>query len=575
MHFTFSKWPLVFLNLLAILMVACSPAAAEATALPTDTAVAEAETLPTDTAIAEAPITEEVVAAAVTEEEATVESAPATAVMLDQGAVPGMAAGDKVFAWVAPGAAPGRQGASAPGELVFFSSDGEMETVLALPQGTTRVTACGDNATSPDGSVFAFMTSVTAGGSETATLYLISGTDPNLQEVATELNPISCVGSSSFKFTPDSSQYGYIDWPADANNAESPRGRLLIEATGDSSEVGNFENVTDFTFTETGAAFVSFFTNDRNQATEVGIFVWDGTTDREVNTLLANEDCYYTSASIEDVADGRLAVILGYRCTSGETSTQWELHLVDPESRSAQLETSDIAAGRYFGFSDTNAIFAAPDATDIFFTVPDGISNQSVSLLTTPLDAVEPTVLLDRSALMPSVSDLPYDANNVVAQVSPDDRYLAIVVNTPNNDATLHIYDMLDPSLPPIMIDAGDQGDVISMMEFTADSNTLYYVSGADEGGDNSLFALDLQTGSEARITRGRFAQGAVAPDGSLIAMMQWVVYDEDEDPYLTLEIIDTATTAETTVFVGGEVNDEGDLINQQFAYPLAWLQPN
>ncbi len=551
MHFSFSKWPVVFLNLLAILIVACSPAAVEATDLPTDTAVAEAPT-----------------------EAAAEEAAPPTAVVVQQGTVPGMAAGDKVFAWVAPGAAPGRQGASEPGELVFFSSDAEMETVMALPQGTTRVMACGDNATSPDGTVFAFMSTVTAGGSETGTLYLIRGTDPNLQEVATELNPVSCVGSSSFKFSADSTQYGYIDWPADANNAESPRGRLLIEATTDSSELGNFENVTDFTFTETGAAFVSFFTNDRNQATEVGIFVWDGTTDREVNTLLANEDCYYTSAAVEDIIDGRLAVILGYRCTTGDAGTQWELHLVDPESRSAQLEATDAAAGRYFGFTDSNAIYAVPDATNIFFTVPDGISNQSVSLLTTPIDSVEPTVLLDRSAIVPSVSDLPYDANNAVAQVSPDQRYLAIVVNTPNNDATLHVFDLLDPALPPITIDAGDQGDVISMMDFTADGSTLYYVSGADEGGDNSLFALDLATGSEARVTRGRFAQGQVAPNGSLIAMMQWVVYDDEEPPYLTLEIIDTETTAATTVFVGGEINDEGDLINQQFAYPLSWLQP-
>jgi len=563
MHFTFSKWPLVFMNLLALLVVACSPAAVEATALPTDTAVAEA------------PITEEAIAAAVTEEEATVESAPATAVVLDQGAVPGMATGDKIFAWVAPGAAPGRQGASAPGELVFFDSDGEMETVMALPQGTTRVTACGDNATSPDGTVFAFMVTATAGGSETATLYMISGTDPNLMEVTTDLNPVGCVGSSSFKFAPDSSQYGYMDWPETANNAESPRGRLLIEATADGAEVGNFENVTDFTFTETGAAFVSFFTNDREQATEVGIFVWDGTTDREVNTLLANEDCFYTSASVHGIADGRLAVILGHRCTTGDVSTQWELHIVDPETRSAELVANDGSAGRYFGFSDTNAIFSAANGTDIFFTVPDGISNQTVSLLTTSVDTVEPTVLVDHSAIMPSVSDLPYDANNAVASVSPDSRYLAFVVNTPNNDATLYVFDMLDPSLPPITIDAGDQGDVISMMEFTADSNTLYYVAGDDQAGDNSLFALDLATGSEARITRGRFAQGEVSPDGQLIAMMQWVVFDDEEDPYLTLEIIDTATTAATTVFVGGEIDEEGELINPQFAYPLAWLQPN
>lgn len=560
-----NQWPLVFMITLAIFVVACSPAAVEATSMQTEAPTAELAT-ETDTPT--------LASSSADNAEETVQAAPPTVVVAAQGAVPGMSAGDKVLAWVAPGNAPGRQGASTPGQLVFFSSDAEMETIMELPQGTTRVTACGDHATSPDGTTFAFMTTVTAGGSESGTLYLIRGTDPQLVEIATDVNPVACVGSSSFKFSSDSSQYGFIDWPADANNADSPRGRLLIESTADASEVGNFENVTDFTFTDTGAAFVSFFTNNQNQATEVGIFVWDGAASREVNTLLANENCYYTSGSVQPIADGRLAVILGYRCTSGETATQWELHIVDPESRSAQLVASDTAAGRYFGFSDTNAIYGTPNATDIFFTVPDGISNQGVSLLTTPVDAVDPTVLIDRSAIMPSVSDLPYDNNNAVAQVSPDSRYLAMVVNTPNNDATLYVFDMLDPSLPPIMIDAGDQGDIITMMDFTADSNTLFYVSGAGEAGDNSLFALDLQTGSEARVSRGRYAQGVVSPDGALIAMMQWVIFDDEEPPYLTLEIIDTATTVPATVFVGGEIDDEGKLINQQFAYPLAWLQP-
>ncbi|MCA9912786.1 MAG: hypothetical protein KC496_05540, partial [Anaerolineae bacterium] len=159
-----NQWPLALMISLAIFVVACSPAAVQATNIPTEAPTVELATetdVPTlDSSSAET---------------ATVEAVPPTIVVAAQGAVPGMAAGDKVLAWVAPGEAPGRQGASSPGQLVFFSSDAEMETILELPQGTTRVMACGDHATAPDGSNFAFMTTVTAGGSESGTIYLIKG----------------------------------------------------------------------------------------------------------------------------------------------------------------------------------------------------------------------------------------------------------------------------------------------------------------------------------------------------------------------------------------------------------------
>lgn len=489
--------------------------------------------------------------------------------------IPGMVDGQRLLVWVAPGNRPGNQAAGTPGELVYFNPDGSTESILTLPQGTTRVTECGPNGTSPDGSVFAFIVSVTAGGEETGTIHLLNGASSELSAIASGLNPASCTGSTPFQFSPDGSRFAYIEWSPGVTNAISPFGFLRIFDTASASQIASFENVTTFDLTNSGAVLVNFFPNDDGEATEVAVITWDGNIDIEVSSLVADEenDCYYNSASINEVSSGLIS-IMGYRCNRGPvTSTQWQLFNIDPANRTAQLEQSDVSAGRYFAFSQTNAIFPSPDGGTVFFTLPDGINNQSVGLYTTAVDAIALNQLIDRSAVMPSVSDLPYDANNSTAQLSLDGRFLAVVVNTPNNDATLNVYDLSDPGLPPIAIDAGDQGDTIGAMVFNNTGDKLYYVAGTDQGGNNSLFALDLATGTESRIRRGRYAQLAISPDGASLAAMNWVEFSAEEPRYLTLEIIDIASTAPTVIYVGGEVDAEGELANQSFAYPLAWRQ--
>jgi Tol biopolymer transport system component len=352
----------------------------------------------------------------------------------------------------------------------------------------------------------------------------------------------------------------------------SPYGILRIFNSADASQIASFENVTEFDLTATGAVFVNFYPNDDGEATEVAITTWDGTVDVEVTSLVAEEEnrCYYTSSSIAEVSAGLMSV-MGYRCDRGSnTDTQWQLYLIDPANRTAQLEVSENTY-RYFVFSDTNAIFPSPDGNSIFFTLPDGVTNQSVMLYATSVSDIAPTQILDRSGIMPAVSDLPYDANNAVAQVSPDGRYLAMTVNTPDNSANLHVYDLSDASLQPIVLDAGDPGDTVASMVFSANSDRLYYVAGTDQGGNNSLFALDLTTGAESRIRRGRYAQMVLSPDGSTLAAMNWVEFDPEEDRYLTLEVIDVASTVPTVIYVGGEVDAEGKLANPSFAYPLSW----
>lgn len=487
--------------------------------------------------------------------------------------VASLSGNQRLLAWVAPAAAPGQQGASAAGEVLYFNQDGSSESILPLDNGTTRVTACGSNAESPDGSAFAFIATVTSGGVERGIIYLVHDASSELTIVAENANPANCIGSAPFEFSPDSSRFAYIDWPDDATGMNSPFGRLRIFNTSDGNEATNIENVTAFNLTDSGATFVSFFTNDDGEATEVAISTWDGSSEDEVASLTADseDDCRYTSSSIAEVSSGLMA-IMGYKCNRGDnTNTQWQFYLIDPANNTAQLEQDENSGGRYFAFSDTNAIFVSSDGTSVIFAVPDGVNNQSVSLLATAVDDINPTTVLERFGIMQSVSDKPYDANNATAIASSDGLWFAIVVNNGNNDAELQVFNLSDTSLDPISVRLANRGDTISAMVFSPDNKTLYYVSGGDQGDNNALFGLNLTTGAENRISRGRFAQMVVSPDGNTLAVMNWVEFDSEEPRYLTLEMLDLSDDSATVIHIGGEVNDEGKLEDASFAYPLSW----
>ena len=558
------------LLLLTVALTACGSASADPTAVPATDIPATA----TDEVTAEPTPTREVDTVAQAAED-TPEPAAATAEPTEEAiatAEPVPLGDDKILAWVAPAVAPGRQSADSPGELAFFDTDGNRDTVLSLPTALNRVIPCGTDASSPDNAGFVML----AGGSEEATLYLMQGASPDLVTVAEGVHPSACTGDN-FQWSPDGSRYAYLNLGTGVAAEASPRGFLTIfDATG--SELTREDSVAGFDLTDDGAALLSFFYNDQDEATEVAVSLWDGSNTREIATLNADEDngCYYNSGSIITLPDARLAAMMGYRCDTG--NTQWQLYYIDPDARTASQVATDTSPGGFFPFTANNSLFVAPNGESVFFTVPDGISNQTVSILSADLsDSLAVTTIIERDALMASSSDLPYLTQSVsnanqTARLSPDGRWLAVVANTPDNNATLYVIDMNAPDLPPIEVDAGDRGDSISEMVFTPDSNRLLYVAGGNSGANNSLFTLDLATGSESRVLRGRFAQGVLAPDGDTMALMQWLLYADDEDPYLSLVQVDIGAALENTLFEGGELTD-GELMNQQFVYPLAWRQ--
>jgi hypothetical protein len=152
---------------------------------------------------------------------------------------------------------------------------------------------------------------------------------------------------------------------------------------------------------------------------------------------------------------------------------------------------------------------------------------------------------------------------------------LAFVVTSPNNDNMLNVLDLSDPTTPPIAVSAGSRNDVISDMAFSANSERLIFIAGSPDTGrnaDNSLIAIELSSGSDFRVKRGRFAPGlAVSPDGTEVVAMDFqVLEDERQPPYLNLVEINVDTSETTLLFEGAEIVD-GEVTNQQFALPLSW----
>jgi Tol biopolymer transport system component len=247
------------------------------------------------------------------------------------------------------------------------------------------------------------------------------------------------------------------------------------------------------------------------------------------------------------------------------------LYHVDVEARSATLAASEFQTGQFASFSRSNQITVLPDAGSALFTVPDGITANTVSVMRVNLEDLSTSVLVDQQAVYPTLNQ----GANAFPLTSPDGRWLALVTTSPNNENTLRIFDLNDLSVAPISISAGSQNDIIADMAFSDDSQRLIFIAGSESTGrtaDNSLIAVDLSTGSEFRIKRGRFARGlAVAPDGSaVVAMDAQVLEDERQPPWLDTILVNVDTSETVTLFTGADIV-EGEVTNQRFAKPLSW----
>lgn len=468
-----------------------------------------------------------------------------------------------LLVWTAKGAAPGKQTAGEPGQLAYVNSSGTADTLLELPQGTSRVESCGDTPTSPDHKLYAFYV-----GQDNGSLYVIRGSDKPVK--IGDIQALSCLGSGTFQYAPGSNRFGYISYEGDAAKSEFADGFLHVINSSDFTELYKYENVTAFDLTDNGAAFISFFTNDKNEADEAAVIWWNGTAQQEVATLKpASEDCRFTSAAISVLPDGKFVTVLGHRCKKGDTTTNWQLYSINPTDKSATLAANASQKGAFAAYTRSNAIYLSPDGKQAVFTVPDGITANTVGVKRVNLTDLSIADVVDKEVVVPTLSG----GANANPRVSPDGKWLATVVTTPNGANSVTIWSLTDPTAAPIVVSAGSKGDVVSSMEFTPNSSQLIAVIGGDNKANNSLVSIEVSSGRDSRIARGHFGKGlTISADGAQVALLDWQIpEDTKQQPYLNLVSVNLADGATTTLFTGADIVD-GKTTNQRFAFPMAYV---
>ncbi|MBC6935478.1 MAG: hypothetical protein DWB42_06525 [Chloroflexi bacterium] len=465
---------------------------------------------------------------------------------------------EPLLAWVGSGAAPGKHSAQAPGQLALVAADGSATPLLDIPPQTSRLVPCG---ASSDGVLLAYYI-----GLDNGALYLMRGAQSPVK--VDDVPALTCLGPGQAVFAGD--RLAYIAYESGAAQSEFADGFLRVVNTSSLERLFRAENVTAFDLNADGAAYISLFTNNRNEADEAAVVWWNGSTEREVVTLVpTGEGCRFVSGQIIIAPDGRFVTVMGQRCKTGDTRTQWQLYVVDPAAGSATLAASDFQAGAFAPFAGTNTIFFSPDGSRAYFTVPDGVTAYTAGLKAINLADLSVSNVIEKQAVMPNFGGAP----NAFPQLSPDARWLAMVVTTPNNENTLNIVDLANPGVAPITLSAGSRGDVLSAMVFTADSARLFAVAGGVDSADNSLFSVDLATGSSSRLSRGRFGNG-LAVIGSVVAVPDWQIPDDPKEPaYLNMVVINADGGEKATWFTGADIVD-GKVTNQRFAFPLAWRRP-
>lgn len=497
----------------------------------------------------------------------TATPAPAESLFTTDLSGAGVGAGrdSRLLAWIGSAAAPGQQSANAPGQVVLVRGNGETETLFDLPVGTSRVHACGEQATSPDGRYFAFFT-----GGDTGTLYLMDGTrEP--REVR-ELMAMGCNSVASFQYTPDGERFAVIDFEPDAPSSDFAHGFLYVYNTGNVEQVARFDNVAAFDITDTALAFIGFFTDSQDRATEAGVSIWQqGGEPDEITTLFAGDGCQFTSGQVVYTGLDTLAALMGQRCNG--SGTTWDLYTIDVTAGTANRAIDGSTPGSFLSYARTNGLFAQPDGGIVYYTLPDGLTANTVNVRAAVLDTLEPGDDLIDSGVMPRFSSRPYDpASNAPPAISADGRWVAIASSDPNGNAAVNVLDLSDPAAVPVTIRAGSRGDTVSALAFTPDSTRLLFVAGGNNGGDNSLFALDLARGVETRIARGHFVQVVPAPDGEAAGVSAWAFPDDPNQPmYMTLDVVALPGGEIETLARGAAISDDGDVDDRHFIYPLSW----
>jgi hypothetical protein len=478
---------------------------------------------------------------------------------------------DQILVWNAPAVAPGQQAANQVGILAYINNTGALQPITDVLAQSSKVEACGPNALSPDGRRYAMFMGVDQG--RVAQLYLMTDGDVPVL-VDDTFSSLGCTGTNGLlQYSPDNSKIAYIDYEIRAN-VDFADGYLRVRAIDEGfTEQFSERGVVAFDFMDNErVAFVQFFTNEFNEANEVAVIVWDGSNDRELTSFIAEEGCRYQGAHTNYGSDNRLWMTLLETCNGTRTM---EMLRINPDEDGAIESLFSVEATGNFGpASQTNNIIFAPNGDTVYYTVPDGVRINTVSLWAYDPEAATSTQIIERLVEMPTLGG----SQQATSKISKDGRWFVAVLPSPNNqNNTIQIVDLNDPATPPVVLSAGSAEDQISYMGISENSETMVYVAGGVDGRDNSLFRYSLGSGATEgeRAERGVYAPWAViSPGGTEVVILEYQIQEEGiaGPDYLNLVNIDMDNSGVTTLFQGGVV-ENNEVENIQFAMPLRWFR--
>lgn len=475
-------------------------------------------------------------------------------------------ANDRILVWVADASRPGEQRADAVGDLGYMDGLGTFTKIGPVLPQSGRVEVCGPHGISNDGRHMALYQGIEGG--VVSSLYLVTdGGEPQL--VTDRFQPVGCVGSNGiFEFSGDGSRMVFIEFERQFQY-DFADGLLKVVTTDGFTELLSVRNVVAFDQTSNGVAFVSFFTNDRKEADEVAVTLWDGNTDRELFSELAGDDCRYMGARVQEGNDGNLWMGLAERCSG---ATNLKFIRIDPATRSGETVFSVESGGRFSSYAESNRFFLTPDGSTLVYTLPDGITDETVSINAYDLTAQESRVLVEKGAIVGYLSN----PANAGLTVGSDGNFLAFVTRSVNNrEFTLNLWNLNDLSAPVLSERSGGEDDIIPFMALSRDGKRLVYVAG---GLDNSIFTLDLTNPAAGpeRVRRGTFGKwAALSPSGEELAIVEFQIQEEGirGPDFLNTQIVNLVTAEVTTIYTGGRV--EGDeVVDYSFAVPVYWHRP-
>lgn len=472
--------------------------------------------------------------------------------------------GGSILAWVADGESMTNIPTQARGILASMNDKGETAEILAIPDSTSRVIACGDQANSLNRRFFAFFI-----GNATGKLYVMDG--GNAPKELDTTAPLTCLGMGTLQYSPDSNRLGYMVFAGDAVDKKLPIGTFVQRESSSGNEQFRHDNTVAFDLNNSASAFISLFADNNNQFREAAVFHRTGDNPQEITTLFADEGCQFRNAKIAFAGDNRLAVLMGQECRNNST---WKFYSVDINGKSASLALSGTTGGQFFSDSAQGVLITSPNGDTVVFTVQDGIAIESTDLYMVKMNDIQETSPRIENAIMPRQPiNRPYDYSIASAPVlSYDGKFLAVVSRSPNNDYALHILDLTAPDNAPITIGAGSRGDVISAMRFSANNQRLFYITGGHSTNNNSLFYVDIASATETRVIRGRYTGDIfLSSDGNSAALMEWEINETPrQSNVLHVSLVNISSGQSTRLFSGGTITD-GQVTGGRFAHLLWW----